>query len=134
MMSERTCGICVSTFANKTQKENHRRAVHPGQRDDGLEDDDLDYGEVPSFDVIEDGAVKILGQRNGLYLMQYEDSVQWLSLSDENAMVKEFKEDRNEEKKQEEEELPLITRENLQNWLKNKVISDDYVVENDFFK
>ena len=75
-MKERTCSICMSTFANKTQKENHRRAVHPRQRECELEDDDLMVDEVDLFDVVEEGAVKIIGQRNGLYLMQYEDYVE----------------------------------------------------------
>ena len=133
-MKERTCTICLATFANKTHKENHRNAIHPREICDELEDDDLDFGEVSKFGIIDEGAVKIIRQRNGLYLMQYDEYVQWLSLAEDNAMVKEFWEDEDDEKKEEPDELPLITRDDIMSWLQNKVISADYVVENDFFE
>eukprot|EP01083_Nonionella_stella_P058322 152779_1 len=86
-------GICMKSFANKTQKENHRKACHRGNVGTQIEDEDLELDEVPMYDVIGDEALKIIGKRNGLYLVQYADSTEWAQLSDECPLVKDFKED-----------------------------------------
>ena len=115
----------------KTQKEKHRKAVHCEHVGDVIENDDLEYDEIPAFDIVEDGAVKIIGRRNGLYLMQYVEHVQWMSLSDDHHMVKEFEEDAKDSEEM-TDELPVITRDNLRKWFENKVITEDEPVEEDF--
>ena len=84
--------------------------------------------EVDLFDIVEDGAVEIMGVRNGLYLMKFEDRVQWLSLSKNHPMVKEFEDKR--KVISETDELPIITSENLKEGIKNKVV--DPLSEVDF--
>eukprot|EP01083_Nonionella_stella_P058319 152776_1 len=90
---ESMCSVCMKSFANKTQKENHRKACHRGNVGTQIEDEDLELDEVPMYDVIGDEALKIIGKRNGLYLVQYADSTEWAQLSDECPLVKDFKED-----------------------------------------
>ena len=128
MAKQCICSICLQSFANKTQKENHRRAVHPRQKGSKVEDDDIRVEELGYFDIVEDDAVEIIGVRNGLHLMKYEDLIQWLSLSKDHPMVKEFENERKEN--DETDELPTITQENLKEWIRNKVV--DPVSESDF--
>ena len=123
-------------FVNKTQRKAHRVAVHPRQRENNIDDDELDFERLVTFDLVEDGAVEILGKRNGLYLMSYGDSTQWLKLSDEHVMVQEFKHKQEEERKEAEDdddclrednmrELPLISSEHLKDWLTSKIVDED---------
>ena len=88
----------------------------------------MDIQELDLFDIVEDDAVEIIGVRNGLYLMKYEDRVQWLSLSKNHPMVKEFEDERKDN--DETDELPIITSDNLKEWIKNKVV--DPLSEADF--
>eukprot|EP01083_Nonionella_stella_P313749 1127641_1 len=113
---ESMCSVCMKSFANKTQKENHRKACHRGNVGTQIEDEDLELDEVPMYDVIGDEALKIIGKRNGLYLVQYADSTEWAQLSDECPLVKDFKED-----EAQDDELPLISNAMMCDWVKNRI-------------
>ena len=115
--------MCLSQFANKTQKKNHRSAcaVHPGDEGMEVKEEDLEMNDLPLFDIVEDDGVEIIGRRNGLYLMKYPQRVEWMSLSKDNAFVKEFEADQNDECI---DELPTVTAKNLREWMRNKVTDE----------
>ena len=89
--------VCFPQFANKSQKENHRWAVYPGDEGMEVKEEDLKMDDLPLFDVVEDDGVEIIGRRNGLYLMKYPQRVEWMSLSKDSAFVKEFEADQKDE-------------------------------------
>lgn len=132
---ERTCNVCLSMFANKTQKENHRRAVHPRNLGREIEDEDLKIEDVGSFDVIDEGAIKIVGERNGLYCMLYDEYTQWVSLSDDNEFVQDWRDDLPLQAllKDVPDQLPLIDKDDLRKWLTSNVNTADCFVEKDLF-
>ena len=66
--------------------------------------------------------------------MHCEDHVQWLSLSNQNVTVKDFKKNKSKEKKGEDVKVKMITRDALQNWLKNSRFLKDYLVPSGLFK
>ena len=123
MAVQNRCNVCLSQFANKTQKKNHRSAcaVHPGDEGMEVKEEDLEMNDLPLFDIVEDDGVEIIGRRNGLYLMKYPQRVEWMSLSKDNAFVKEFEADQNDECI---DELPTVTAKNLREWMRNKVTDE----------
>ena len=127
MAVQNRCNVCLSQFANKTQTKNHRRAVHPGNKGGEVKEEDLEMDDLPLFDVVEEDAVEMVGRRNELYLMKCPQRVEWISLSKENAFVKEFEAVQNDEGG---DKLPTITAEDLREWMENR-ITDKYV-EADF--
>lgn len=126
------CNVCLSVFANKTQKENHRKAVHPRNLGVEIEDDDLKMDEVPKFDIVEDGADKIIGERNGLFMMKYDEYTQWLSLTEDNPYVKDWREEQREDNI--DDSLPLISKTQLREWLGNINTANEVMVEEDLYR
>ena len=125
---ERIRNVCFSSFANETQKENHRKAVHPRNLGDEIEDDELKMDEPQAFDIVEGGAVRIIGERKSLFLMLYDEPAHLISSSEDSPHVKDWRED---QPISGTDEMPIVTKKNLRKWLTNKNNVDDLMVESD---
>eukprot|EP01083_Nonionella_stella_P043785 118176_1 len=124
---EMVCDICCSSFPNKTQKLRHRRAVHPRVRHSAVDQDQLEVDDVKELDdVVDDGALGIIGHRNDLFLVKYEDNVSWMKLPHLHPMVVEYKETH---EMNYTDALPLISKENMKEWMSNSI--GELVVEED---
>ena len=72
----------------------------------------------------------IIGHRNDLYLIKYKENVQWMFLSDDCDMVKEYKTKYDEEKEEINDELPIISNEMMKKWCRSDW---EYCVEDEVF-
>ena len=76
--------------------------------------EDLKLDELQKFDVIEERAVRIIGERTGSFLVQNEECIQCLSLSEDDQIVEDFRE--LQEEKEVNDCLPLMTKDELRQW------------------
>eukprot|EP01084_Bolivina_argentea_P168795 292638_1 len=134
MRKESTGPVCLVQQPDKTQKEQHRRAVHRGNVGQEIDDDDFQVDPLPLYDVVGEEALGILGKRNELYLVNYGTSTEWTHLSPDSALVKEYEKERveGEQKSNDSDELPVVTREMMKDWMHNR-LPDEIIVEEDCF-
>ncbi len=130
MKKQSTCQICMQQHANKTQKEQHRRAVHPRNLGQEISDDEFKVDPLALYDVVGDEALQILGKRNELYLVKFDGYTEWMYLSPECCLVTDYEEDCQRDGINVNEQLPIITKEMMKDWMSNE-LPGEIVVEED---
>ncbi len=121
MRKESTGPICLVQQPNKTQKEQHRIAVHRGNVGQEIDDDDFQVDPLPLYDVVGEEAVRILGKKNELYLVKFE-----------NDLVIEFEEECEEKTDDSNKQLAIIINDMIQDWMANE-LPEEIVIEEDIF-
>merc|ERR1712228_275712 len=133
--AESTCGVCYELFPNKTLMEAHRIACHYRNKGVEVTEDMIDIPEDEAeYDLVGDDALCILTQRNGLYKVKYNnETTEWMDISSSHPLVIEYENDKKEEEQKnnvENDELPIITKDEYQKWVKSQ-FPDEIVYEED---